>query len=511
MITFSSCNQKRIEFTMYIDASPVNLDPQIASSPSEITAVIHLFNGLFRIMPDGKISANAAEDYSVSDDGLVYTIKLKQGQKWQTYKGENGEITPDLTAYDFEYGIQRVFLKETKSPHADSLSSIENSKSILNGTMPISALGVKATDALTLQITLAYPDPTFIQRLCSTGAMPCNKEFFESTKGAYGLSGKTLLANGDFAINSWQSTTGIGLKKLTSQKNEINYLRLILPDSKVVESTTAISRLEDEITSGELLTGTVTDHNFNATVFSNTSWVLAFNCAQKPFDNQNIRLALATSAHNAQIEVDESSLLKSEGIVPPSIGLLDENYRKLAGNTLPTANSVQVFRQGMEELSLKKISNITVLVPNDGPYASIFEEINQQWQKELSVFFSTKAVSRDELAKAVENGKYQIAFIPLSQTENDVLAQMNMFTKKDNVFGFENVGFNNLIHQIQTMPRGNERTPLYFEAERMLQNLAPIIPLYYETGTYLYSSSVTDIVLYPHGPIIDVSFASKSS
>ncbi|MEG0484672.1 MAG: peptide ABC transporter substrate-binding protein [Oscillospiraceae bacterium] len=512
-VFLTACSQKRIEFTMYVNTIPVNLDPQIASTPSEITSVLHLYNSLFRKGADGKVVACAAKDYSVSEDGLVYTITIKAEQKWHSYKINGVRVEDVLTASDFAFGISRVFDKDTKSPYVQPLSTIKNGLKVLDGALPPSALGVKATDEYTLQITLEHPDPLFIDKLCLPGTMPCTETFFKSTNGAYGLSGTTTLGNGDFELVTWVSDSGIGMKKASGGNGEINYLRLILPEKRS-NDLTPIERLADGDTDGELIQGYVEDNRFSGINFATTVWTLCFNNNNKYLANADIRRALASCAENADLKLDGKSLLASEGLVPPSISMLEKNYREYAGNLLlPVPNAAATYRSGLEQLGISKVSGLTVLVPSDGEYAEYFEEIAQQWQKDLSVFFSVKKVSRAELDTAVAGGNYDIALIPLSQSENDVSALLARFksTSSNNPCAYKSEPYDSLLKSIELSRDSNKRADLYVAAEKLILSDAPIVPLFYETGTFLYSSDISNLVVSPYGPIIDVSFAIKKT
>jgi ABC-type oligopeptide transport system substrate-binding subunit len=508
----SSCKSSRINFSMYVNAIPVNLDPQIASTPSEITSVLHLYNGLFRKGPDGKVVAACAEDYTVSGDGLVYTISIKENLFWQSCKLDGKEVTLALTADDFVFGLTRVFQKDTKSPYATALSTIQNADAVLSGRMEESALGVKALDAHTLQITLAHPDPLFIERLCLPGAMPCNRTFFASTGGAYGLSGKTTLGNGNFELVTWQKNSGIGMQNTSAKRGAVNYLRLVLPETRNA-AVPPLKRLADGITDGELMHGYIADERFSVTHYATTVWSLAFNCENRYLQNVDIRTALAASAQKAHIPLDEKSLIPCEGLVPPSITMLDQDYRSYAGNTMPICEDpAAIYRSGLSQLGISKVSGLTVLVPDSGDYAEIFADISQQWQKDLSVFFSVKALSNDALLAAVASGNYDIALLPLEQSENDVYSLLARFKtgKADNAPRFSNPPYDEMLREIEQTRDARIRADLFVQAEKYLLSQAPLVPLFYETDTFLYSADISGLVISPYGPVVDISFAVKA-
>ena len=138
----AGCGGSANSFTWRAARVPNNLDPQLAAESPEIIAVTHLFSGLYRL---------DAEGAEVSADGLVWTFRLKAGMRYASRRGEDAGYA--VTAEDFVFGLRRVFLPETASPYAEALGGILGSETLLEGGDP-SALGVRAPDELTLEITL---------------------------------------------------------------------------------------------------------------------------------------------------------------------------------------------------------------------------------------------------------------------------------------------------------------------------------------------------------------------
>ena len=202
-------------FSMPITDEPTSLDPQIADSNAERLVISNCYEGLVTVGADGTIHNGVAESYSVSDNGLVYTFKLRQDAHWALYSGhktllgENYKETFDKTVYaqDFVFALQRAVAPQTGSPDAYLFSAISGAQAIFTGAAPVSSLGVQALDNFTVQITLAYADDNLLYALTSPGAMPCDEEFFNLTNGRYGLEAGYTLGNGPFHVSSWQEKT----------------------------------------------------------------------------------------------------------------------------------------------------------------------------------------------------------------------------------------------------------------------------------------------------------------
>ncbi|NLJ64655.1 MAG: peptide ABC transporter substrate-binding protein [Christensenellaceae bacterium] len=117
---------KFFQYTTYKDNSslrinlssePDKLDPALNSSVDGACLAIASFGGLYTYDKDGKPAPNYAVDYEVSDDGLVYKFKMRDGLKWS-----DGS---ELNAKDFEYSWKRAASTETAADYSYMFSGIK--------------------------------------------------------------------------------------------------------------------------------------------------------------------------------------------------------------------------------------------------------------------------------------------------------------------------------------------------------------------------------------------------
>lgn len=138
-----------------------SLDPQFADGESELLVIYNMMEGLMRQLPSGELENGVITGYEVSEDQTVYTFSLKEGMVW-----DDSENTP-VTAHDFVFAFQRIFNNIYPSPFASMYSSIHNSQKVLSGQASAEELGVKALDDMTVQFTLDYADPAFLESLAT--------------------------------------------------------------------------------------------------------------------------------------------------------------------------------------------------------------------------------------------------------------------------------------------------------------------------------------------------------
>jgi oligopeptide transport system substrate-binding protein len=185
-------------------AEPNSLDPHIATGNTASYILYDLFVGLTTFDAAGKIIPGAAESWSVSEDGLTYTFKLRAGLKWS-----DGSA---LTSEDFLYAVRRVLTPTTASRFASFFFPVRGARSILKGELPPEQAGVKAPDARTLIYQLEYPAPYFLQTLASNVASPVPRRQIEQLGRQWTRAGK-MLSNGPFTLAEWVPNDHVTLRK----------------------------------------------------------------------------------------------------------------------------------------------------------------------------------------------------------------------------------------------------------------------------------------------------------
>ena len=154
------------------------------ASDSEI--LVHLWDGLLEYDMEGVQQPALAESYTVSDDGLTYTFKIRQGVKWVDSQGR--DLGVEVTAHDFVAGMQHIF--DTSSTTFLSglyYGIIKNAEAYDAGEITdFAEVGIKAVDDYTLEYTLEQETPFFTSMLSYQTFAPLCRSFYESHGGKYG-------------------------------------------------------------------------------------------------------------------------------------------------------------------------------------------------------------------------------------------------------------------------------------------------------------------------------------
>jgi len=145
------------------------IDPALSTDTSSTQIVGMTMGGLtFQNEVTTAIEPGIANDWDISDDGLVYTFNLRDDVPWVKYNSTTGAVEKVLdcdgndrmvTAQDFEYGILRTLNPETASDYAYVLSfALAGADEYNTGAVTDTAtVGVKAIDPTTLEVTFKEP------------------------------------------------------------------------------------------------------------------------------------------------------------------------------------------------------------------------------------------------------------------------------------------------------------------------------------------------------------------
>ncbi|MET0597874.1 MAG: peptide ABC transporter substrate-binding protein [Mesorhizobium sp.] len=216
-------------------ADPESLDPHKTSTVYEAHILRDLFQGL--VMQDQKadLIPGAAESWTVSDDGLVYTFKLRQGGTWS----DGSPVTAD----DFVYSFRRLEDPATAAEYASMLYVIKGAEEANTGKGKLEDIAVKAIDPSTLEVTLKAPTPYFLEMLTHQSAYPVNKASIDKL-GADWIKPGNLVSNGAFTLAEFVPNDHIKLVKNPKFFDAANIKIDVVNYIPTEDRSTAIKRFE---------------------------------------------------------------------------------------------------------------------------------------------------------------------------------------------------------------------------------------------------------------------------
>jgi oligopeptide transport system substrate-binding protein len=182
---------------------PLTLDPAKATIANEDRIMEGLFEGLTVLDPAAKPIPGMAQSWSVSDNKLVWTFKLRDA-KWS-----DGVA---VTADDFVFSFRRLMDPKTRSNYASLFYMIKNGKAVNTAGAPATTLGVTAPDAKTLVIEVTNPTPFLPALLAHWLAYPL-PEHVVAKLGDDWIKPSNFVGNGAYVLKEWRPNDFIRLEK----------------------------------------------------------------------------------------------------------------------------------------------------------------------------------------------------------------------------------------------------------------------------------------------------------
>jgi len=192
---------------------PDSLDPQRARQDSSLNILRDLFEGLTSLDRNANVIPAAAESWTVSGDGLIYTFHLRDGLRWS-----NGDA---LTASDFQFALRRLVDAATASEYAQLVSPIANAGAITAGKLPSETLGVDAPDPRTLVMRLTVPAPYITGLLAHPATFPVHQPSLRQLGEGFNRPG-VLISNGAFVLTEWTVGSHVAVRKNAAYWNAAN-------------------------------------------------------------------------------------------------------------------------------------------------------------------------------------------------------------------------------------------------------------------------------------------------
>ena len=489
-----SSNQSTYSYIYSTDPNTLDYIASTRTTTSDITS--NLVDGLLENDKYGNLIPSLAEDWTVSEDGLVYTYKLRKDAKWYTSEGEEYGA---VTAQDFVTGIKHAV--EAKS---EGLFLIQNSIKGLDAfvkgeTKDFNTVGVKALDDYTVQYTLERPESFWNSKTTSGVLFPVNKAFLESQGKDFGsLKPSSILYNGPYYLKNLTSKSQIELvknKEYYDEKNvHIDHVKLTYNDGSDPESV--IKKFEN----GQYSFATVMPNsstyksvkkkfgdNIVYGVQYGTSYYLGFNIDRQKYNHTG-------KTTDAQKSSTKQAILNKDFRQAVNFAFDREAYAaqtsgadaatKILRNTLVPPTFVQVNGEEFGKVVEKQLVT----------YGDEWKDVNLD-DAQTTLYNQEKA--KAEFAKAKEQLQKEGVEFPIhldyvvSQTDNSQVQQASSFKQSvEAVLGADNVvvdiqklsddDFNNITYFTDTAAEkdydlaGGGWVPDYQDPSTYLESLSPV-------------------------------------
>lgn len=496
-----------------LPAAPASLDPGKLADPSGFQLAGAIFEGLVRLNPAGVVEKALAENWVIDESGTRYTFYLRDAQ-WA-----NGE---KITAFDVEYSWKRILAPQYNSPYAYLFFDIKNAEGFNRTQDPnyfgkkatSDEVGIRAENEKTLVVELAHANYAFIKKLIHPAFYPISQKELENgaaLEGAAFTEAVKIIAGGPFKIVAVEENN-----KYELVKNERYW------DKENVKLESMTWYIRDEHTAWQMFKEGTLDLLTNLPGEEipqglqkgniSTSPVLAHyfylvNTAVKPLADVRVRQALSLALdRNKLVETGlQGGQKQARGFVPAGLpGWLNEG--------LMAASNPEEAKRLLAEagyLGGNDFPALTILVNNQQEQIALAEYLQSQWNTALGIQVTIEPLEWQERVKRVQEGKYELAMAGWLADYPDAAAFLDKFLSGSglNDTGWNTPAFDELVRQARAAQDEENYLKALSEAERILLEEMPVLPIFDYTTVYAAQKWVKDVYYPPAGPAVEFKWA----
>ena len=469
---------------------PKSLDPHLVTGVPENKIIQALIEGLIAYHPEDstKPAPGVAETWEHNDDYTVWTFNLREDAVWT-----NGD---PVVANDFVYSWQRMLSPALGAEYATMLYVIDGAEAFHQGqTEDFSTVGVRAIDDRTLEVRLKGPTPYFALMLKHYSFYPVNprvvEEFGGMTNRQSGWSTvENYVGNGPFKIKSWSTNEVLEVEKnpdyWDAETVQLNGIRFF-PIENVNTEFTAFQggrlHVTNEVPTDRIpsLRDQMPDQLRIEPYLG--SYFYRVNVTREPFDDPRVREALA-------LAIDKKLIVErvTQGGQTPATGFVPEMEGYTSSQKVQT--NVARAKELLAEAGYpdgRGFPNAEILINTSESHRKVAEAIQAMWREALGievgiynqewkVYLDSQSSLNYDLSRSGWIGDYvhPSTFLDIFTTGNG-----------NNDTGWSNAEYDRLIAQAQVAGDETERVQLLKQAEAILLEELPVLPIYWYTRVYM--------------------------
>lgn len=471
---------------------PDSLDPHKARSWEAMVVLRDLFECLTRLDAQAASVPAAAESWTVSDDGLVYVFRLRENLKWS-----NGE---PVIAEDFAAGMRRLVDPATASQYAQVIDVILNAPEIVAGKKPAAELGVAASDARTLTITLATPAPYLPGLLAHPSTGPLHRPSLEKLGERFARAGDQV-SNGAFVLAEWLQGSYIRAARNPHYWNAaavkldaVKYAQI--PDENAelrayrageLHSTAVVPRGQFDFIKQNLASELHISPQLSIYYFG-------FNLDRPLFKNRDLRRALSLVVDRQRLadSVLRVGELPAHSWVPPGV----YNYSAQAFDYAQRSMTERIAEArtllARAGYSREKPLKFELRYNTGEVHAKVAVAVASMWKEALGVEVALAAVEFRSLMQDVDRRDVDVFRLSWIGDYNDPYTFLQ-YLKSDfgiNLPRYQSERYDALLDEGARQVDVSRRRALLEEAERVMLADHPLIPLYFYVNKHLVKPEV---------------------
>ena len=526
-LTLAGCGGSGGDSSTYTFSSELdikNLDSSDADDGCSFTAMHAVIDGLMKTDKKGNVVNGVASSSEVSDDGLTHTYKIRKDAKWA-----NGD---PVTANDFVYAWHRIFQKKGQYYYmfCDGIASIvgaqemsdkiDNEEDITDADLD--AMGVKAVDDKTLEVTTTTRVSFFDELMSFPCFYPINEKFCEKQGDKYGKSAKTILGNGAFTMTNWEPGSVAEF-----EKNDKYYDAKTVKIDKLVmklvqEPKVAAQSFEAGETDFAIINSDLVDKYKKDESFKNISEGFLFyiqpNLENSDLANLNVRKAISLAINRKDLceNVLKDGSQVAGGFIPSGLATSPDgiDFRKDSGNftSYDKKKAQESLDEGLKELGKDQITLRITYGTDESPMDVFATYLQNALSKLDGIKVEMVATTKqDRIYNKQKNGDFDLATTRWGPDYGDPTTYLTiaLSTNSSNYGKYTNSELDALMDKVANESDANTRWQEMIDAEKIMMDDLCYIPVFEKGTATLQNKDVKGLVIRPVGVPYTFQYVSK--
>ncbi len=488
------------------DTDILSMDTKVATDGTSFSAQDMVISGLTKLSADGVVEAELAKSWDISDDGMTYTFHLEDA-KWS-----NGT---QVTANDFVFGWRHLVDPALASEYSFIMDTIHvvNAADVTSGALPLTDLGVEATDDSTFVVHLTQPCDFLLSLMAFPSFFPVNEAFYTEKGDQFALTAENVLACGPYTMTTWSAGNEYVFTK-NPDYFKADEIKVETVTFKYIQDTqSALLSYENGDVDYVKLSGELVDSYKDKDGYTNRLagylWYMSINYTNSKFvqgGNLVKAMSLAIDRDTLCNDVLKDGSVAAQGIVPVKLatGPDGNDYRDTAGtvSTFDAAKAAEYYAAAVKENGGQDYT-VELLYEDSDVSKKVAEQLQNMLQTNcpgLTITLNSKPKkSRLDL---MQHQEYEVALTRWGPDYADPETYMDLFLSSNwsnNNGRYNSTEYDALVNAADANANSEERWQQYIDAEKILIEDAAVIPVYQTGDALMINPKVTGIRFHAAG------------
>ncbi len=519
---------------VYLSTPIYNLDPAYAYTDEATAQVLNLlYTPLLTLDDDGDIQEGLAEDWEIisseEDDEYAIEFTLNPNAKWS-----NGI---QITSTDFMYSWARILDPEFTGEAAQLLFDVKNARDYKIGELSSQFdMGIipLETDVLRVEFDHEINFDRFLVNCASLALAPV----YEDNAAGFADWASNVALNvscGPFKVRSFKAGERLVLERNDNymRSKHDDYDKYVRPQRLIFDMTMTASEQVAAFDNNQLFfigyvpldnRATYQDSDYLETSDSLTTHTYYFNTERAPFDDADVRRALSLAISRDDIANQIVFAKPAQGFVPESAWDIKQkaSFRENSKVQIATAADLataQTLIAGANLTAQEKQITLTIR-PNEIDRA-VAQSVKTAWAqlgftvtiRELSYTRYEDANSgydfmRDNFRLALYQGDFDVIAVDATMLTPDPFSLLSTYAASfsgsatsdvtkaydgTHLSGYHNLMYDSVIEQAYATSNAKERSLLLHNAERILIEEMPAMPIFVYQNAYLIHDDISKV------------------